>query len=136
MQKLYRTILFVPLFLLSACAMLDSEGCPKNVKFTTLQAKNDNPDGKGQGGGFTRIRINPDTVEVELGCFFEIKNPRGVTFNTTSAISWLEGGPTNGNLVLGPAVCTVGGCQGGDPAFKYTIKVDDVGQLDPRVRVR
>ena len=134
MQKLYRIILFIPLFLLSACATLDSQSCPKNMKFTTLQAKNDNPGGRGPGDGFTRIRIKPDTVEVMSGCSFEIRNRQGVTFNTTSTIPWLVSEPTKGNLVLGPAVCTVGDCD--DPALKYTIIVNDVGQLDPRVRVR
>ena len=136
MQKLYRTILFAPLFLLSACATLDSQGCPNNMKSTTLQARNDNPGGQNPGDGFTRIRIKPDTVQVTPGCSFEIKNPRGVTFNTASTIPWLVGGPTSENLVLGPAVCTVGDCEGDDPAFKYTIIVNDIGQLDPRVRVR
>ena len=98
--------------------------------------QNDNPDGRGQGRGFTRIRISPDTVGVKEGCFFEIRNPRGVTFKTTSDITWLKSESTSDKLVLGRAECTPGDCDEDDPAFKYTIIVDDVGQLDPRVRVR
>ncbi|MCZ6643934.1 MAG: hypothetical protein O7F71_20350 [Gammaproteobacteria bacterium] len=128
MQKLFHTILFAPLLMLSACASLDEDGC-RRVS-TTLRAVDANKGGNNPRG-FTRIRISPDTVTVKEGCTFTINNPGNHTINTISAgVPWLTRPATEGNLKTEKAAKT-----GGNDYFKFTIIVEDIGQLDPRVRV-
>lgn len=128
MNKAYLTILFAQVLILSGCASLDSNGCPRVS--TTLTAKDDGK--SGSGGGATFIRVNPDTVKVAGSgdCFFVLNNPRGHLIHTTSATSWLNRpAQTKGNIRMGPTA----GNEGDE--FKYTIHVDKIGRLDPRVRV-
>ena len=108
--------------LISGCpGRVDAQGCPKVS--ATLKAKDANSD-----KGTTFVRINPDTVKVRQGCPFTINNPGNHTITTTSTTSWLQGGPINGDLQLGPAT-GLGG------PFKYTIEVQGIGVLDPRAFV-
>jgi hypothetical protein len=86
---------------------------------------------KGDGTGLTHIQVHPDTVELEKDDYFTILNPGKHEIHTTSDKDWLkETTPTNGNIKLGPAHGD------SDKEFKYTIHVKDIGELDPRVRMR
>ncbi len=127
MKKLYLTILFVHLLILSACASIEPGAC-HNVT-TTLTARDSVVHG-GDERGPTFIRVKPDTVRVKVGCNFVIKNPRGRSIHTTSSETWLASTDTNGDITLGPAAYA-----NGEDVIKYTIHVKDVGTLDPRARV-
>jgi hypothetical protein len=132
MQKLYLTILLGPLLLLSACASVDSKGCPRVS--ATLVAKDANPNGENPRGT-TKITISPDTVKVKPGCTFVINNrsPYKIKMSASaqnSAATWLDTAKKTGDLESGEAEKT-----GGKDLFKYKITVEGVGELDPRARV-
>ena len=128
MKRLHLALLLSPLVFMSAFAdarELDAMdwplGCP-HVS-ATLVAKDGYP------GGQTMISIQPDTVHVKEGCDFIILNPGNHRISTDGgSATWLNGGPTTTDLQLGPAPSGLG-------IFKYEIKVDGIGLLDPRARV-
>jgi hypothetical protein len=130
MQKLYLTILLTPLLFLSACVSYDSNGCARVS--ATLVAKDANKGGSNPRGT-TKISIKPDTVKVKEGCPFVINNPGNHEIRmvpNNAAATWLDSGPTKGDLSSNNAVKT-----GGADLFKYKIIVTGVGELDPRARV-
>jgi len=95
----------------------------------TLIARDDGKEG--YGNGLTLIQVLPDTVLLQKDDTFTILNPGKHEIHTTSDYAWLEETtPTNGDIELGPAQ--------GSPKqeFKYTIHVKDIGELDPRVRMK
>ena len=137
MQKRYLTTLFAPILVVSACASISASteeaatgnaSMPKNcppAPSTILTAAN----GKSTAAP-SSINITKDTVDVEDGCPFVIKNPQNHEISTTSGEGWLWHIPTNDDITLTPPLGTPEGVE-----YKYTIIVTDLGELDPRARV-
>jgi hypothetical protein len=98
-------------------------------------------DGKGEnensGQGKSYLEVVPDTVTVKQGCPFTLKNPGGHSVSTRGANKeqWL----------LKPASVTEITFDVPDnlvpdnvewKIFKYTVDVENIGQLDPRARIK
>ena len=134
MQKINLMGLSFLLLVLSGCAAPD--GCPVVDAFTNLDARNANPNSNYNAGtGATTISVRPDTIRVRNGCHLVIRNNDNHTITTDGAESWLDGGPVDNDLRLGPAKCATDPCTEAD-IFKFKIIVDGIGELDPRARVR
>ena len=126
MKNLYLTILLIHMLVLGGCVTLDEDGCP--VVPVTVKAKDDGKSGNGRDASF--INIRPDTRNIRQNCPLTIKNPNGHLIHTTSSTPWLNRpSQTEGDITTGKAIGSDG------DIFKYTIHVDGIGQLDPRVRV-
>ena len=129
MQKLYLTIISALLLTLSGCANfgLDEMGCPPapTTVLTAVDAKSTNAP--------SFVRVSRDTVAINKGCDFVIKNTQGHEIETVpenNTDGWLRAGPVNTDITLrAPADAAEGD-------HKFTIIVTGIGQLDPRARVR
>ena len=126
MKKLHLAILLVPSLILGGCATLDKDGCP--YEKTRLNARDGGKVGTGNRPSF--INMSRDTVPVAVGCSFVLLNPDGHEIHTTSTEAWLTWPATTGDITMGPAQGNSG------DVFKYTIHIKDIGQLDPRGRIR
>ena len=128
MKKLYLTILLIPLLILGGSATLAADAC---APVSAILIAHD--DGKnGSGAGISFIQVHPDTVNIKTGCDFTLSNPGAHEIHTTSTASWLNRPtPTTGNITMGPAPDVEDGL-----IFKYTVHVKDLGELDPRARIK
>jgi hypothetical protein len=126
MKKPYFAILFMLVPIMSSCVTYDEDGC--RSERAILKGQDHGKVGDGTRPSF--ININPDTVTVSANCTFLIVNKTGTEVHTTSTEAWLTHPPTAGNLIMGPAQGNSG------DEFKYTVHVKDIGQLDPRGRLR
>jgi hypothetical protein len=127
MKRIRLAILFIPLLVMGGCVSLDAAGC--RAVEARLIARDHGKIGNGRRSSF--INVNPDTVELEMNCPFVLKNPGGHEIHTTSTTAWLNRStPTTGDITMGNAKGKSG------DVFKYTVHVKDIGQLDPRGRLR
>ena len=131
MNKLHLAILLTPSLILAGCATtLDEMGCPAKRVDATLKAHDDGSGG-GNGNGPSFIKISPDTVRVDKGCYFVLNNPDGREITTESPEIWLRHSATTDHTILiGPADGTKG------ITYKYTIIVTGFGKLDPRAHIK
>ena len=131
MKKLYLTILLIPLLILGGSAPLAADACP-SVSAILIAHDDGKNSSKISGAGISYIQVHPDTVNVDPGCYFTLYNPGKHEIYTTSTEDWMNRPtPTTGNITMGPAPDVKDGL-----IFKYTVHVKDLGDLDPRARIK
>jgi len=81
----------------------------------------------------SKLEVKPDTIRVMSGCSFELSFPGGRTVSTStkSGKSWLNKSSTSAS----PIIIKVP-LEEVDGIYKYEVKVDGFGTLDPRARVK
>ena len=124
-MKLSRIVLLLGLLpVLGACSPKNGQTCPD--RHVNLIAKTGNENAP------TILQVKPDTIVVKEGCSFEVRFSGGLSVSTVGKTqAWL----TKPSQNVSPIEITVPSGKERDEPYKYAIKVDEFGTLDPRARV-
>ncbi len=124
-MKLSRIVLLLGLLpVLGACSPINGQTCP--ARHVNLIAKTGNENAP------TILQVKPDTIVVKEGCSFEVRFSGGLSVSTVGKTqAWLTKPAHN----VSPIEITVPSGKERDEPYKYAIKVDEFGTLDPRARV-
>ena len=124
-MKSSRIVLLLGLLpILGACSPMNGQTCPdRHVNLIATTGNERAP---------TILKITPDTIVIKEECSFEVRFRGGLSVSTVGDTeAWL----TKPAQDVSPIKITApAGKKRPDP-YKYTIKVDKFGTLDPRARV-
>lgn len=129
MLRLHLTFLIIALVGLGGCATFRTGDCPRNPVHWTLRAHDAGAGGVGRNPSY--IVVDPDTRGVTIGCHSVLKNPGNKMIKTTSDHSWFDRPNwVNTDIKFGKPVGEI------DDVFKFKVHVKDIGELDPRARMK
>ncbi len=113
---------FLPV--LDACTPMNGHTCPdRHVNLIATTGSERAP---------TILKITPDTIVIKEECSFEVRFRGGITVSTDGDTEkWL----TKPAQDVSPIEIKAPSGKKRDEPYKYTIKVDEFGTLDPRARV-
>ena len=112
--------------ILNACAGIIPDGTKCPNKSVTAKTK------RGGEGASSWLKIYPAVVKVKRGCSFQVRFPPGASGSTsnTTGQAWLNKPSTPERVEITVPLDKTPGEE-----FKYSIKVDGFGEIDPRIRV-